>query len=982
MGDLSSLDGFLDEISLRSQSKIHRALHIPMEMGWNKFKQLHPNNSMYSSIGVFVRSVKRIIKNKKYINTVTTKNRYGRTHFIILDSDKSFNLKDKTPVVIETPTDVRIKFMMSDMQYQVSDIVNKPSPPLPDLKHSTATVTPNQNPNNNPIITTKYPLLHSFGIKTQFETNEQQLVNLMSELVLLFKNSNKPLHFIHRGNDRPGLLVPIPKAKTYETFDKMERRNKWLENSLLFLNKDNKEDDTHYWLLKHLYKKSPHIFIKIATELGLVICHKMTDIEASAMWVEANVSLRAGRIILRHLQAKFGRRLQVPFSQISLLSDVTTKIQPDFGEFEYKKDVQCKKVPELMKYWTIKPTHLLELDFARLLSSMQNQATFGYESKLFQPTKSGVYAIIGADHGGGKSRYLIRVNYLPSSYRREVNKVDAGTRTVQFAEVACKKDVYPIQAKLAPIVNEAIKELEDSMLVAIKIGQSIICKFLPTNAVNLKAIITESNIISLKYSTGYSNEEFETKIQFPETINSERIHPVQVWTVIQSFKVVVAGDLSFFATSTGRDGHSHVRCVYCDSSSQSWNDNTSPAPNKMTLSKLQQLAKLRSMSKCPKKIDSKGVVMYPLFNVEPEYYIVPLLHLLIGVVNKLWTSLLFFLDEFVERITLRESDLKMKVEQCKADLRELDDEFDILTVNKQMACEEYAISNCSDVYSTINSYRDRIKKIKESKTKQNKELRQLKTNLVSEREKRKGNAMGIENLLYLILDESTIKKQHFHGGAMNGVCCRRLLDNLDIVFEKINKLISDKLKEQMKTTEETDYITLVFNKFRDLFEVVDLVFYRLRILDPTEEEIENTRKAISVLQVLWEDVDLNKGPKLHILFDHTIEQVERYKGIADLVEDFIEKYHQVGKRLDYLVARMSAQSFRQQELVKIRRQWLATNPCVHNHISRVHHRLKRKNNTIHSLISSQEPKILGKLKQERKKIKREQTERKTCFNTY
>ena len=227
----------------------------------------------------------------------------------------------------------------------------------------------------------------------------------------------------------------------------------------------------------------------------------------------------------------------------------------------------------------------------------------------------------------------------------------------------------------------------------------------------------KSNIISLKYSTGYSNEEFETKIQFPETINSERIHPVQVWTVIQSFKVVVAGDLSFFATSTGRDGHSHVRCVYCDSSSQSWNDNTSPAPNKMTLSKLQQLAKFRSMSKCPKKIDSKGVVMYPLFNVEPEYYIIPLLHLLIGVVNKLWTSLLFFLDEFVERITLRESDLKMKVEQCKADLRELDDEFDILTVNKQMACEEYAISNCNDVYSTINSYRDRIKKIKESKTK-------------------------------------------------------------------------------------------------------------------------------------------------------------------------------------------------------------------------------------------------------------------------
>ena len=252
---------------------------------------------------------------------------------------------------------------------------------------------------------------------------------------------------------------------------------------------------------------------------------------------------------------------------------------------------------------------------------------------------------------------------------------------------------------------------------------------------------------------------------------------------------------------------------------------------------------------------------------------------------------------------------------------------------------------------------------------------------MSKQLKRKGDATGIDNLLFLILEESKIKKQHFHGGSMNGVCCRRLLDSIDTIFDKVTKLVSEKLKERCKTKEDIEYITLVLNKFRDLFEVVDLVFYRLRILDPTDEEIAKTTIAISVMNTLWKEMDLNKGPKLHILFDHAIEQIELFKGIADLVEDFVEKYHQVGKRLDYLVARMSAQSFRQQEMVKIRRQWLTTNPSVHNRIDSVHQHLKRKKNTIH-LHDNQNANILSILKQERQKVKRETTEQKSHFDMF
>lgn len=69
----------------------------------------------------------------------------------------------------------------------------------------------------------------------------------------------------------------------------------------------------------------------------------MSDVEASAMWVESNVSFTAAHTILRHLRAKFHHRIQVPFTRISALSNITTKITPLFGEFKYAKDIAREK---------------------------------------------------------------------------------------------------------------------------------------------------------------------------------------------------------------------------------------------------------------------------------------------------------------------------------------------------------------------------------------------------------------------------------------------------------------------------------------------------------------------------------------------------------------------------------------------------------------------------------------------------------------
>ena len=165
--------------------------------------------------------------------------------------------------------------------------------------------------------------------------------------------------------------------------------------------------------------------------------------------------------------------------------------------------------------------------------------------------------------------------------------------------------------------------------------------------------------------------------------------------------------------------------------------------------------------------------------------------------------------------------------------------------------------------------------MKEKRKKANVELRELKNILASEKKKRSGNADSMENLLYIILEESNIKKQHFHGGAMNGVCCRRLLDNTELIFGKIEELIRNRMNDDNKTTHNVDLdsLTSVIVTFKKLFECMDVVFVKLQQIDPTVCEIEEMKVAIKELELLWNELELSVTPKFHILTVHTIQQV-------------------------------------------------------------------------------------------------------------
>ena len=95
--------------------------------------------------------------------------------------------------------------------------------------------------------------------------------------------------------------------------------------------------------------------------------------------------------------------------------------------------------------------------------------TFGYTSNVFSSSTKGVICVIGSDHGGGSSKYIIKTLYLSSSEQREKQSIDYRMQTIQFAEVLCRKDVHHIQTKITPVVNKGVHILENSQLIGIQL---------------------------------------------------------------------------------------------------------------------------------------------------------------------------------------------------------------------------------------------------------------------------------------------------------------------------------------------------------------------------------------------------------------------------------------------------------------------------------------------------------------------------------
>ena len=184
-----------------------------------------------------------------------------------------------------------------------------------------------------------------------------------------------------------------------------------------------------------------------------------------------------------------------------------------------------------------------------------------------------------------------------------------------------------------------------------------------------------------------------------------------------------------------------------------------------------------------------------------------------------------FLDELVENVSDVEFELKDELLLLEAEIQDFNDETEILTVNRDMACLEK--DTCNEALELYNVSNKSLKSIASMNRKKMDKLRTVKSKLINAKNERLGDDDSLANLLMNILEKVNIKKQAFHGGAMNGVCCRRLLDNIDTIFEEIRELCLERLlfNKRRNVVSNERLLTNTINSFQFLFETIDIVCF-------------------------------------------------------------------------------------------------------------------------------------------------------------
>ena len=98
------------------------------------------------------------------------------------------------------------------------------------------------------------------------------------------------------------------------------------------------------------------------------------------------------------------------------------------------------------------------------------------------------------------------------------------------------------------------------------------------------------------------------------------------------------------------------------------------------------------------------------------------------------------------------------------------------------------------------------------------------------------------------------------------------------------------------TNEEIETIS---NGYRDLLITLGEAFRSLRKVDPTDADFETCQNFIDRSMSKWRELNLSVTPKAHLFEDHAVNQMKNVPGgLGHKTEDFVERNHQDGVRLE------------------------------------------------------------------------------------
>jgi hypothetical protein len=793
--------------------------------------------------------------------------------------------------------------MMHKMFVQTCEVERKNKEAADEKKQKAVSDATNVNKITEKVDANGYPALTSKNICLR---TDKDITAVLRDIIKLSKNvKSVDILKVLNYNDSTTSLVEVPCSAKQSGFKQQARRSRWVHRILRCVRKYSKQelvvgedvdvemvdeegededeeyaykdDDAARWLLTYLGESFPSEFVKSAQALHMPIHQGKMDAEyTAAMWSDAGVGVAAQRIIMKYFLDFFGYKFTVPEGSIKQL--VIDSVQPIAGTVEY--------MDRALDYWYKDLDVLLTKQIAR---EHINQPGFSYTS---------VDIVVGADHGQGSFRAGVKV-----IFRNADDSVQA-TAIYGLGEIECVKDTSELLAlAFTPKLNSALKRMisyeRDGNGKIVNDGALAVYK---KNIVDGMAEQEERDA-SMFYAnldrTGRASEEDTLELNVP-------------------IRVFITGDLAFYATIMGKEGMDKAHCHWCKLRSSEWQALGHAPGIKWTLRELTRVA----ASLNDERTTENGVKSYPQLDcIELERFIFPVLHVTLGLANRLLKDTVDYADLVVEKTPQVLKDARHKQieaahqhEQIKQEIVDwgirngptlanmhlaqghLDEQ---IQVEGELSVQEHeqAILDAASLKLEVTAFKKELSTLKKHKTdlSQSNTAAKLEVTLVEKATGRYSKPVrkGIETILS---KEWNIKRPTWHGGDILGNECRKLMAWARLIFEQLKEYLVEQLEEdggseraKTEVRKRCDIVAKALLLFDGFLSIL-----RTDHKDLTPQHITKARRYARKALEVWRILELSVTPKCHGSEDHACDQLEFLKGLADFCEDWVEQLHQLG----------------------------------------------------------------------------------------
>ena len=463
---------------------------------------------------------------------------------------------------------------------------------------------------------------------------------------------------------------------------------------------------------------------------------------------------------------------------------------------------------------------------------------------------------------------------------------------MKVGHIDCKKDTYDVlKNTIAKNMNASLKKLSLS------------------GALSIKPTIDDAR-----------NNSFYVALYDAENV----IEDASKATI----RLFLTGDLAFYAAVLGKVNMSGTWCTWCNLRNVEWERKDHDIGNEWTKEKMKQLRRdveTGTLKKTPANI--KGCVDEPLIDcIELNLYVFPVLHIMIGLGNKVVNDFFHWTDQRVEMIPEEEMRARKAWLQSihamekekevlnewlrhnSSDLAELIRDRKLARVLKESRVEgttgpyEYTLEERQEMKTAIENWTVTINELQKEReglsaivTLKKKIVAQLLKIVNEKKSKRKLHQSPIRNQLEAILLLYNVQRASYHGGDFTGGNLRNLFDNAEEVFDKFETKLKESNRPNRCSDEE---IKKRCSKTKEICILMDYLFTLARTPsgDADESVIKTTRICVKAVLLKWRDLHLSfLGPKIHAVEDHLIYLMMLWNGIGCFLEDFVEQSHQTGK---------------------------------------------------------------------------------------